>query len=299
MDLADYIDITLETPYNEGLEKVFFPVLIHTSGKKYVYHKERDEETNEVTEGFCVCDNWHDMPIPVNVSQQKALDFYFLNRYRKALKYAKSMKWESVKLVSIFPVMTYELLPHSINTLEDGRKVTGMVELWDDGNPVLVIGEVDEQNNLINYGKHSYENYVISVINKRYVFAFIDLISKENKAYDFNIRIPIINSQFGEFEEVRDVHCSWKRIVKIASYYSQFGLTTISFSTGNLLLWASYMHKRLPIPFTRYDVDVARKEWNQMTYDNPFLENSIFDGSGLTKWDFEIIEKARLRMNNR
>lgn len=90
------------------------------------------------------------------------------------------------------------------------------------------------------------------------------MISKDNKAYVFRICIPIINSHFGEHEDIKHVNCSWKRILKIASYYSKFGLATIYWDNSNLLLWAGCKHKRLPIPFSQHDVEEANREWDKI-----------------------------------
>lgn len=73
-----YAPISIESCYAEGLPKEFLPVLLHVSGNKFVYHREIDEDTNEVIEGFCVCDQWYHTPVPLNTKQQLALDYYFL-----------------------------------------------------------------------------------------------------------------------------------------------------------------------------------------------------------------------------
>lgn len=297
MKVEDYINSTIAVCYAEGLPKEYFPVLLHPSGKKYVYQREIDEDTYDVSEGFCVCDNWSDEPLPVSPIQQKALDLYFLKSYSNALKYARLNGWNKIRLISVFPVLVYELLPHSINVLEDGREVTGCLEIWPHNpEPVLVISDVDKKGELTDYGKNAFENYVINVINKRYINTLIEVIAKDNKVHDFNLRIPIINSHFGEFEEIKNVKCSWKRIVKIASYYSRYGLSVIYYGSGNLLLWASYKHKRLPVPFTRNDIEKAGQEWDQKVFDNPFLEHSYIEDDNLTKWDYEILDKARQKM---
>ena len=139
---------------------------------------------------------------------------------------------------------------------------------------------------------------MISIINKSFLNTFIDMISKDNRAHFFRILIPIISSKFGEREEIRHVNCSWKRILKIASYYSRFGLVTVYWDESNLLLWASCCHKRLPIPFTRFDVEQANREWCQKICDNPFLEHSFREDDNLNKWDYEILQKARKIMED-
>lgn len=69
--------ISIETCYAEGLPQTYMPVLLHVSGNKFVYHKEIDECTNEITEGFCVCDEWHHTPVLLNSEKQRALLHYF------------------------------------------------------------------------------------------------------------------------------------------------------------------------------------------------------------------------------
>lgn len=81
--------ISIETCYAEGLPQTYMPVLLHVSGNKFVYHKEIDECTNEITEGFCVCDEWHHTPVLLNSEKQRALLHYFFNCHRKAIKYAR------------------------------------------------------------------------------------------------------------------------------------------------------------------------------------------------------------------
>ena len=290
--------ISIETCYAEGLPQTYMPVLLHVSGNKFVYHKEIDEYTNEITEGFCVCDEWHHTPVPLDFEIQRALLYYFFNRHRKALKYARENGWQRINLVQLFPCVTYEMLPHSVNIMDDGSKVTGILELWDDEEPALCISKINDDGILIDFGNNQFEQYVISIINKSFLNTFIDMISKDNRAHFFRILIPIISSKFGEREEIRHVNCSWKRILKIASYYSRFGLVTIFWDESNLLLWAGCYHKRLPIPFSRNDVEQANREWSQMIYDNPFLEYSFWEGDDLTKWDYEILQKARRKMKD-
>ena len=290
--------ISIETCYAKGLPQTYMPVLLHVSGNKFVYHKEIDECTNKITEGFCVCDEWHHTPVPLNSEKQRALLYYFFNYHRKAIKYARENDWQGINLVQLFPCVTYELLPHSVNIMDDGSKVTGILELWDDEEPALCISKINDDDTLADFGSNKFEQYVISIINKSFLNTFIDMISKDNRAHFFRILIPIISSKFGEREEIRRVNCSWKRILKIASYYSGFGLVTIYWDESNLLLWASCCHKRLPIPFTRYDVELANREWSQKIYDNPFLEHSFCEGDNLTKWDYEILQKARKKMED-
>ncbi len=131
--------ISIETCYAEGLSKDFFPVLLHVSGNKFVYHREMDGDTNKVTEGFCVCDQWYHTPKPLTTKQQLAL---------------------------------------------------------------------------------------------------------------------------------------------------------------NLLLWAGCKHKRLPIPFSQHDVEEANREWDKIVCDNPYLEYTFDEGNNLTKGDYEILKKARAKMEN-
>ena len=288
--------ISIETCYSEGLPKEYMPVLLHISGNKFVYRKEIDIDTNEIIEGFYVCNQWHHTPTPLNASQQHALNLYFLNCHRKAIKYARENDWQGVNLVQLFPCVTYELLPHSVNIMDDGRKVTGILELWDEEEPVLCISDVDDEGNLADFGSNKFEQYVINIIKKNYLSTFVNLITTDNKAHLFKICIPIINSHFGEQEEIKHVYCSWKRILKIARYYSKFGLTIIYWNESNLQLWAGYKHKRLPIPFTQNDVEEANREWNQKIFDNPFLEHTLFEDNNLTKWDYEILQKARAKM---
>lgn len=198
----------------------------------------------------------------------------------------------------MFPCVTYELLPHSVNIKDDGSKVTGILELWDDEEPALCISNINDDGSLADFGRNRFEQYVINIINKSYLNTFIDLISKDNKAYIFRICIPIINSHFGEHEVINHVNCSWKRILKIARYYSKFGLTTIYWDNSNLLLWAGCKHKRLPIPFSLYDVEEANREWSNKICDNPYLEHTFCEDDNLTKWDYEILQKARAKMEN-
>lgn len=290
--------ISIETCYAEGLPQTYMPVLLRVSGNKFVYHKEIDEYTNEITEGFCVCDEWHHTPVPLDFEKQRALLYYFFNCHRKALKYARENGWQRINLVQLFPCVTYEMLPHSVNIMDDGSKVTGILELWDDEEPALCISKINDDGKLIDFGNNKFEQYVISNINKSFLNTFIDMISKDNRAHFFRILIPIISSKFGEREEIRHVNCSWKRILKISSYYRRFGLVTIFWDESNLLLWAGCYHKRLPIPFSRNDVEQANSEWSQMIYDNPFLEYSFWEGDNLTKWDYEILQKARRKMED-
>ena len=290
--------ISIETCYAEGLPQTYMPVLLRVSGNKFVYHKEIDEYTNEITEGFCVCDEWHHTPVPLDFEKQRALLYYFFNCHRKAFKYARENGWQRINLVQLFPCVTYEMLPHSVNIMDDGSKVTGILELWDDEEPALCISKINDDGKLIDFGNNKFEQYVISIINKSFLNTFIDMISMDNRAHFFRILIPIINSKFGEREEIRHVNCSWKRILKIASYYRRFGLVTIFWDESNLLLWAGCYHKRLPIPFSRNDVEQANREWSQMIYDNPFLEYSFWEGDNLTKWDYEILQKARRKMED-
>lgn len=290
--------ISIETCYAEGLPQTYMPVLLHVSGNKFVYHKEIDECTNEITEGFCVCDEWHHTPVLLNSEKQRALLHYFFNCHRKAIKYAKENDWNGINLVQLFPCVTYELLPHSVNIMDDGSKVTGILELWDDEEPALCISKINDDDTLADFGSNKFEQYVISIINKSFLNTFIDMISEDNRAHFFRILIPIISSKFGEREEIRHVNCSWKRILKIASYYSRFGLVTVYWDESNLLLWASCCHKRLPIPFTRFDVEQANREWCQKICDNPFLEHSFREDDNLNKWDYEILQKARKIMED-
>jgi hypothetical protein len=290
--------ISIETCYAEGLPQTYMPVLLHVSGNKFVYHKEIDECTNEITEGFCVCDEWHHTPVLLNSEKQRALLHYFFNCHWKAIKYAKENDWKGINLVQLFPCVTYELLPHSVNIMDDGSKVTGILELWDDEEPALCISKINDDDTLADFGSNKFEQYVISIINKSFLNTFIDMISKDNRAHFFRILIPIISSKFGEREEIRHVNCSWKRILKIASYYSRFGLVTVYWDESNLLLWASCCHKRLPIPFTRFDVEQANREWCQKICDNPFLEHSFREDDNLNKWDYEILQKARKIMED-
>ena len=136
--------------------------------------------------------------------------------------------------------------------------------------------------------------------NPEQLFVAQELINKvKSKCCGIKgILIPIISSKFGEREEIRHVNCSWKRILKIASYYSRFGLVTVYWDESNLLLWASCCHKRLPIPFTRFDVEQANREWCQKICDNPFLEHSFREDDNLNKWDYEILQKARKIMED-
>ena len=290
--------ISIETCYAEGLPKEYFPVLLHVSGNKFVYHREIDEDTNEVTEGFCVCDQWHHTPVPLNTKQQLALNYYFFNCHRKAIKYARENDWQGVNLIQLFPCVTYELLPHSVNIMDDGSKVTGILELWDDDEPDLCISRINDDGTLADFGRNRFEQYVINIIKKSYLNTFIDMISKDNKAYVFRICIPIINSHFGEHEDIKHVNCSWKRILKIANYYSRFGLATIYWDDSNFLLWAGCKHKRLPIPFSQNDIEEANREWSKIVYDNPYLEKTFYEGDNLTKWDYEVLKKARAKMEN-
>lgn len=288
--------ISIETCYAEGLPKEFFPVLLRVSGNKFVFHKEIDEETNELTEGFCVCDQWNHTPIPLNSKQQLALNYYFFNLYRKAVKYARENGWQGVELVQLFPCVTYELLPHSINIMDDGSKVTGILELWDDEEPVLSFSNINDDGTLACFRRNGFEQYVINIIKKSYLDTFIDILSKNHKAYIFRICIPIINSHFGEYEDIKHLNCSWRRILKIARYYSRYGLVTIYWNDSNFLLWAGCKHRKLSIPFSRYDVEEAYREWNKMIYDNPYLEHTFYEGEYLTKWDYKILKKARAKM---
>lgn len=282
----------LASCYENGLSKDCFPLCI-ISGKIYLYMKQYDEEKQSLKEGFYTTDRWHVEPLPVSYEEQKVIDDYFFTQHREALKYAKNMDWEGAKLVSIFPVVTYELLPHSINVLEDGSRVTGIVELWDDESPTLCVAEVDKDENLKHYGDNRFHNYVIEIIKKRIFLIYVKRITSSSEARFFNLQIPIIHSQSGEMEKIDNVLCGWKRIKKIANYYCKWGLSIISL--GNVIIWAGYKHKSLPIPFKREDIQKAAKEWDQMIYDNPFLEHTYFENCNLNKWDYEILEKARKR----
>lgn len=165
MNRMDYIENMWEIAscYDAGLPREYFP-LCEMSGKKYVYHKELDEATQELTEEFCVTEEWSDIPLPVSTEEKSAIENYFFSKHREALQYAKDNDWKSIRMVSIYPVITYELLPHSINVMDDGKKVTGILELWDDEPPTLCISEVNEDGELKDFGGNQFENYVISVI---------------------------------------------------------------------------------------------------------------------------------------
>ena len=288
--------ISIETCYVEGLSRDYFPVLLNSSGNKFVYGKVIDEETNEITQGFFVCNEWHHTPVPLNIKQQLALDYYFFNSFRKAAKYARENGWQGVNLVQLFPCVAYELLPPSVNVSDDGNKLTKILELWDDEEPTLIFSKKNDDGTLADIGNNRFERYVINIIKRSYRKTFIDIISKEHKAYIFKIYIPIINSQIGEYEYIKYLNCSWRRIKKIASYYCQFGLVAIFLDYSNYMLWAGCLHKSLPIPFTQSDIEEIKKDWRKMVYDNPYLEHTFFEGDNLTKWDWEIIKKARAKM---
>ena len=297
MNRLDYIENMWEIAscYDAGLPREYFP-LCEMSGKKYVYHKERDEDTQELTEEICETEEWNDIPLPVSTEEESAIENYFFSKHREALKYAKENNWKSIIMVSIYPVITYELLPHSINVMDDGKKVTGILELWDDEPPMLCISEVNEDGELKDFGGNRFENYVIYVIRERIFKRFIGELSKSSQAYNFNLYIPQIHSSFGEMETIKNVCCSWKRIMKIANYYRKWGLVVVSWGPNNMALWAVYKHKSLSLPPKKEDVQNAAREWDKMIYDNPFLEKSFFENDNLTKWDYEVLEKARKKM---
>lgn len=282
----------LASCYESGLSRDCFPLCI-ISGKIYLYMRQCDEEKQGLTEGFYITNRWNDEPFPVSLEEQKVIDDYFFTKHRNALKYGKGMDCERAKLVSIFPIITYELLPHSINILEDGRRVTGILELWDDESPTLCIAEIDNDENLKQYGENRFHNYVIEIINKRIFQTYVKRITSSSEARYFNLHIPKIHSQWGEMEKIDNVLCGWKRIKKIANYYCKWGLSIISL--GNVIIWAGYKHKSLPIPLKREDIQKAAKEWEQMINDNPFWEHTYFEDRNLNKWDYEILEKARKR----
>lgn len=294
MNIDDYINnkYNLASCYENGLPRECFPLCI-ISDKKYLYKKEWDEITQELSEGFYTTDRWCDCPFPVSSEEQKAIDNYFFTRNQKAFNYVKEMGWKGAKLVSIFPVVTYELLPHSINVLEDGRRVTNIIELWDDEPPALCIAEVDKDDTLMLYGRNNFHNSVIEIIKQRIFQSYVNRITSSSEARYFNLYIPKIHSQFGEMEKIDNVFCGWKRIKRIANYYCKWGLSTISL--GKTIIWAGYKHKSLPIPFKKDDIQKAAKEWDKMVYDNPFGEHTFFENSNLNKWDYEILEKARNR----
>ena len=83
MNRLDYIENMWEIAscYDAGLPKDYFP-LCEMSGKKFVYHKERDEDTQELTEEICVTDEWSDIPLPVSTEEESAIDNYFFPRHR-------------------------------------------------------------------------------------------------------------------------------------------------------------------------------------------------------------------------
>ena len=84
--------------------------------------------------------------------------------------------------------------------------------------------------------------------------------------------------------------------MKIANYYRKWGLAVVSWGPNNMALWAAFKHKSLSLPPKKEDVQNAAREWDKMLYDNPFLEQSFFEKDNLTKWDYEVLEKARKKM---
>ena len=140
------------------------------------------------------------------------------------------------------------------------------------------------------------------LINNRLVNGFVCVLSQSNKAFDFDLIIPKINRsslQFGESEFIYKIHCTWNRIYKIASYYSKYGYSAIFWSASGLLLGHLYKFTSLPIPYdedkTAQAIFEAKNDWDQMIYDNPFLEDANFS-KPLNQWDYDLLQKARDNM---
>lgn len=280
--------------YAENNIKGFYP-LFKTDNAVYLYHyvyddDEYDDEDNKY--GFCVL--YSDMYYPSKVShhEQNRIDEYFYRSYCKASQYAKSKGASHVQLFSIYPMLKYKMF-----LFPDSPVANGIVTI--DEDRITITQDIEETSNSDLF---SIEAGLPKLINNRLVNGFVCVLSQSNKAFDFDLIIPKINRsslQFGESEFIYKIHCTWNRIYKIASYYSKYGYSAIFWSASGLLLGHLYKFTSLPIPYdedkTAQAIFKAKNDWDQMIYDNPFLEDANFS-KPLNQWDYDLLQKARDNM---
>lgn len=270
--------------YAENKINGYFPLLTKDN-VVYLYHYGSDDDDADDIKGFCVYSKDDFLPRKVHYFEQKIIDEYFYLSYCKASQYAKRKGPSRVELFSIYPVLKYNIFPISNNMIE--REIIII-----DGDRIY---RSKEKSEISNSNIPFIQNGLAKLINNRLLKGLVCVLSKSNNAFDFDLVIPKINPsslQKGESEIIFRIHCTWKRIYKIASYYCRYGYSAIFWSDSGLLLGHLYKHTSLPIPYdekeTARAIVEAENDWSQMMYDNPFLEHAHFT-KPLNQWDYDLL----------